>query len=465
MKVLSHFITSFGTGGSNMHFDRDLRNEQNEQKKSYVNSLKHLSSIWLITLLLIAIIPYSAAAQTIADYQQEAAENNPQLKAEYQQYLSALGDSPVLGTLPDPEVSFSYFIKPIETRVGPQQARVSISQMLPWFGTLSSQRSASDLRAKAAFEAFQESRNQLFFKVEQTLLELYELDESIRIAEENLSILNSLVELSLARYETDRATQVDVLRAQVEEEDLYIQIQLLKDNREVLFQKMNELLNREEPGVFTTPDSLIEPTLSARTELLAQIRQSNPKLNRLRYREASSVEMRSLGKKQNKPGIKLGLDYIFTGETSMPNVTNSGEDALMVMAGFRVPIFGKKNNARVQQAERNIQDIQYQISSGRNALETELDAALRDYRDALRRYQLYDSKQIQRITQAINIMMEAYSSDSSDFEEILRMQRKQLEYKLKRIKSKTDQHEAAAYISYLTGKHNLKSEPDLAIND
>jgi len=464
MKILSHFITSFGTGGSGMHSKRDVRNEQGGQRKSYVTSLKLLNSPRLIALLLLAILPLEVSSQTIVDYQQEAAKNNPGLKAKYQQYLSALEESPILGTLPDPEVSFSYFIKPIETRVGPQQARISISQMLPWFGSLRDQQSASDLRAQAAFEAFQESRNQLFYQVERTFLEIYELEKSIRIAEENLLILNSLVELSLARYETDRATQVDVLRAQIEEEDLKIQIQLLKDNREVLFQKMNELLNRNSAFTLSIPDSLEEPTIKTRTELLAEIQQHNPKLNRLRYQEASSVEMKSLAQKQNKPGIKLGLDYIFTGDTNMPNVSNSGEDALMVMAGFRVPIFGKKNNAKVQQAERNIQDIQYQISSGENTLETELDAALRDYQDAWRRYQLYDTKQIQRITQAINIMMEAYSSDSSEFEEILRMQRKQLEYQLKRIRSKADQHKAAAYISYLTGEHNIKTETASAIS-
>jgi len=55
-------------------------------------------------------------------------------------------------------------------------------------------------------------------------------------------------------------------------------------------------------------------------------------------------------------------------------------------------------------------------------------------------------------------MMEAYASDSSEFEEILRMQRQQLEYQLKRIQAKTDQYKAAAYIGYLTGKHNLDME-------
>jgi len=436
---------------------REEHRTKNIQQR-ILNGDESLRALRLIPMLVLLLLSSITQAQTLAGYQQEAAENNPELKAKYQQYLSALEESPIVGTLPDPEISFSYFVKPIETRVGPQQGRISVSQMLPWFGALKEQKSASELRAKATFETFQESRNRIFLQVEQTLWELHELEESLRIAEENRAILNSLVELSLARYETDRASQVDVLRAQIEEEDLHIQIELLKDNREVLLQRMSELLNREKGEAITLPETLKESHIKSREELMAQIQQQNPQLNRLRYQEGSSKEMRSLAEKQNRPSIRLAVDYIFTGETDMPNVANSGDDALMVMAGFRVPLFGKKNSARMQQADRNIEDLQYQISSRENSLETELNASLRDYEDASRRFKLYNEKQIQRITQAINIMMEAYASDSSEFEEILRMQRQQLEYQLKRIQAKTDQYKAAAYIGYLTGKHNLDME-------
>lgn len=416
-----------------------------------------LRPLQLIIMVSMALLPLMTTAQTVADYQQQAAENNPQLKAKYQQYLAALEERPITGALPDPEVSFSYFIKPIETRIGPQQGRISVNQMLPWFGTLSTRKSASDLKAKAKFEEFQEARNRLFFQVESTVLDLFEIEESIRLAEENLRILNSLVELSLSRYETDRATQIDVLRAQIEEEDLNIQIELMRDNRNVLIQQMNELLNREDKEEVNLPDTLITKEVGSRQELLSQISQQNPDLNRLRYNEASSTEMRSLAKKQNRPDIMLGVDYIFNGESEMPNVANSGADALMVMAGFRVPIFGKKNSSRVRQADQNIREAEFQTASKENSLETELDASLRDYEDANRRYQLYDLKQIQRINQAIDIMMEAYASDSSNFEEILRMQRRELEYQLKRVQAKTDRQKAAAFIDYLSGKNNINT--------
>lgn len=438
-----------------MRKKRQIKNKEHQsllREKGRHKFSSSLNAMWIVLLLAFSA---QVQAQSISSFQEEAASNNPELKAKYQQYLSAMEESPILGTLPDPEISFSYFVKPIETRVGPQQGRISISQMLPWFGTLNNQKSVSNLRAEAMFESFQEARNRIFLQVEQTVLQLYELEENISIAKENQAILNSLVELSFARYETNRATQVDVLRAQIEEEDLNIQIELLEDNKRVLTRKMFELLNREKGNELSLQDSLKAIEVQTREVLLVEIQQQNPGLNRLRYQEASSKEMGFLAEKQNKPSIRLGVDYIFTGETDMPNVANSGEDAIMVMAGFRIPLFGKKNSAKVQQAERNTQDLQFQISSRDNSLETELDASLRDFEDAQRRFNLYNEKQIQRITQAINILMDAYASDSSEFEEILRMQRRLLEYKLKRVQANVDQHRAVAYIEYLSGKHNI----------
>ncbi len=88
-------------------------------------------------------------------------------------------------------------------------------------------------------------------------------------------------------------------------------------------------------------------------------------------------------------------------------------------------------------------------------METDLEASLRDFYSADRRFELYDQKQIHRVNQALAIMMQAYSADSSDFEEILRMQRKLLGYQLNRIQALTDLHQSTAYIDYLTGQHNI----------
>jgi outer membrane protein TolC len=429
-----------------------MNSELNNHFALFANPLRTLR-----LLLFLVVFPLSSFAQNVEDYQQIAAENNPELRASFQQYLSSLEQEAQVGVLPDPELAFGYFISPIETRVGPQQARISLTQMFPWFGSLSDKRTLSQTRAKAQYEVFQENRNQLFFRVETTWLELYELNQSLSIAQDNLDILNSLVEISLRRHETDQASQVDVLRAQIEQEDLKSQIALLEDNRGVLIQKMSALLNEQQTASIDIPDTLQAANDIANKEaLMEQVQRQNPALNRLRYQEDSSREMKKLAYKDGKPSFGIGLDYIFTGERDgVANLSNNGQDAIMARASFRIPLFRNNYNAKVREAELNIQSVQSQIMDKQNSLETDLESSLRDYYDAQRQYELYDQKQIQRVNQALSIMMNKYSTDSSNFEEILRMQRKLLDYQLSRVQALVDMKASLAYIDYLTGKNNI----------
>ena len=87
-----------------------------------------------------------------------AAENNPQIRSRYKEYLAALEKVVQEGTLPDPQISFGYFIQPVETRVGAQQATASFSQMFPWFGTLDAQERVAAERAQARLQLFEDAK-------------------------------------------------------------------------------------------------------------------------------------------------------------------------------------------------------------------------------------------------------------------------------------------------------------------
>ena len=75
-------------------------------------------------------------AQTLNDYLKIAAENNLGLKAKFKDYEASLEKVNQVGSLPDPVLDFGYFISPVETRNGPQQAKIGVMQMFPWMGTL-----------------------------------------------------------------------------------------------------------------------------------------------------------------------------------------------------------------------------------------------------------------------------------------------------------------------------------------
>jgi hypothetical protein len=105
----------------------------------------------IILVLLGSVLGY---AQTLDDYFKIAAESNPGLQAKYSAFEAAMQRVEQVNTLPDPNFSFGYFISPVETRVGPQRARFSLTQMFPWFGTLKKQGNAAALMAEAKYQSF-----------------------------------------------------------------------------------------------------------------------------------------------------------------------------------------------------------------------------------------------------------------------------------------------------------------------
>lgn len=416
-------------------------------------------------LLAIVVLPLLGMAQQsdsthspIDQYLQKAAQNNPELKVQFQEYLSALQQVPQVSTLPDPELSFGYFISPIETRVGPQQGRLGLTQMLPWFGTLGAKGQAASQMAKAKFEDFQDRRNQLFYQVQKQWYKLYEINQSIQILQENIEILETFESLATQRYENNQVGQVDVLRVQIEKEDLKRRMELLKDNKTVAIQAFDELLNRPKENDIAIADTLkSQPLAVSKDEIEQAVLQQNPSLSKIDFQASSARNSIKAARKEGLPKFGIGLDYVITGKRDMV-MPDNGKDAIMARMGIQIPLYRKKYQAKEQQARIELDAIQSRRSAAENRLQTQLEQTLRDYRDGKRLVELYKEVQIQRTRQAIDILTQQYATGDTDFEELLRLQRKLLDYELAQVEAVVDQNSAVAQIEYLYGKHNISPE-------
>ncbi len=391
-------------------------------------------------------------------YLQEAARNNPELRAKYLDYRASLQRMPQVTALPDPELSFGWFVSPIETRVGPQQARLGATQMFPWFGTLGARGNASAEHARVRFENFREGRNRLFMDVERQWYRLYRLKRSIALIRENLEIVETFESLATQNYETGETGQVDVLRVQIELEDLKSRLEQQRDNLAVALQEFRELLNRDEGSPVAVPDTLGTRRLPmGRPELLQAVQRNNPRLEAARHAISSSEHALEAARLEGYPAFGLGLDYTVTGEGSMLS-NDSGRDAVLARAGIRIPLNRGKYRAMREQAQLELQSADARSEAAANRLRIELQQALRDFEDAGRRLTLYGEIQIERTLQTLDILTEQYAVGSADFEELLRMQRKLLDYELARVVALADQRTALARIDYLFGRHNVSNE-------
>ncbi len=330
--------------------------------------------IILSGFILMFIAIGSFAQNDLDSYLMEAAQNNPGVKAKFSEYMAALEKVPQVGALPDPQITFGYFIQPVETRVGPQRAKISATQMFPWFGTLGAKKDVATEMAKSKYEVFEESKSRLFYDVKSTYYNLYFTQKAIDITNENIGILNIFRKLALIKVESGLTSTVDVLRVEIEISDLENQLALLKDKYFAAQTEFNNLLNVDENREVSVPDSLANNNLAYKNEaILDSIRNSNHQVLQLEFAEASYQKQEIAAHKMGAPNLMIGADYMITGKSSNPMVdaSESGKDAIVFpMVGITIPIYRKKYTSMAKEAILMQESAQNQKADKINMLKT-----------------------------------------------------------------------------------------------
>ena len=394
--------------------------------------------------------------QNLEQYLIMAAENNPELKALFNEYLAALEEVVQEGALPDPQLGFGYFIQPVETRVGPQRAKVSLSQKFPWFGTLDARQDVAAERAKAKFQAFEDAKLELFKEIKVIYNKLYYIKAAIEITEENLELLESFKGISEVYFESGKAGFTSVLQVEMEEEELSSKLEFLKESELPLLTEFEELVNEDLQEPIDYPETLWEEQLLLeKEEIYSRILAENPRLEKLVYQARSLEEQLDVAKKMGLPSFTLGMNYTNieprTGLESGMVLPDNGQDAfLFPQVGVSIPLFRKKYKAMQQEAILQKDAALARKENLENELLTELEQLYRDYLDAVRKIALYE--RLSTIAnQSLDLLQTELTTGQTDFFEIIRMQRQLLKYHLELEKARTEKNNNVYRINYLMG--------------
>ncbi|WP_047418624.1 TolC family protein [Cellulophaga sp. Hel_I_12] len=408
-----------------------------------------------IFTILILFTSMGSFAQTLEEYFKVAADNNPGLLSQYKEFEAALQKVPQVSTLPDPSLSVSAFGQMVETRVGPQMARFSLSQMFPWFGTLKAQGDAATLMAEAKYQSFLDAQNKLYYDVSAAYFPLYELQEWAKIEERNVAILESYKTISNSKFKNGAGTLVDVLRVDIMLKESQTNLKILNKKGTPLLALFNKLLNRGELESVIISDTLIIDPMQ-----LAYVKDSlvvnHPLLNALELRIKAGQASERAASKQGLPKLGIGLDYIMVGERTdlAPGVAtppDNGKDAIMPMVSVTLPIFRRKYRAAVKEAQLMQESYTLQKTEVTNSLNSNYEMVLFDIRQQTDLISLFD-QQIKESEQALNLLFRSYSNSGKDFEEVLRMQQQLLRYDKLKISALTQYQIALAKLNYITAK-------------
>jgi cobalt-zinc-cadmium efflux system outer membrane protein len=412
-------------------------------------------SAWLLVigLSLFPLISQAQAERPINPYLVMAAENNPRLKALFNEYLAALEEVPQVGTLPDPQLSFGYFIMPVETRVGQQRASVSFSQMFPWFGTLDAQESVAAEQAKVRLQVFEDAKLELFKEIKSTYNDLYYINAATAITEENLRLVNSFKEIAKVYYESGKAGFSAVLQVELEEEELKNRLQYLQESRTPVVTRFEKLLNVDLQEPINLPDSLWEEEIKEdKEQLFAAILAQNPRLEQLQHEINVQQNQIAVAKKMGMPSFTLGASYTNVSPREGVEMPDNGQDILIFpQVGLRLPLYRKKYRAMEKEAVLQKEAAQYRRENVENELQAELEQLYADYLDAQRKVALYQ-KQVRLAQQSLSLLQTEFSTGRGAFEEILRMERQLLGYQLELVRARTNLNNYVYSINYLMGK-------------
>lgn len=401
------------------------------------------------SLFILMLVQFAQAQNELDSYLKIAANNNPGLKAMFNDYMAAMEQVPQVGTLPDPQATFGYFVQPM----GDQRANFGLMQDFPWFGLLGARSDVATNFARAKYEEFENTKSNLFFEVKTAYYNYYFIEKAIEITKENIEILEIFKRLSLVKIEAGFASVVDELRVELELNDLENQLALFLDTKDVFRVMFNNLLDRNENDEILVPDLLWQDDMPLdQLKMLDEIYASNHEIKGLDHRINAFMNQEVVAKKEGLPTFNLGFGYTLVSKNPLSTASDNGKDAfLFPSVGVTIPLYRKKYKALISEA-RYMQEAEISRKEDKkNTLGTIYENSLKEYKDGNRRIAL-NLNQSNIAKKILDLLIVTYSTNAEDFEEVLRIERSLLRYQLEYEKALTDKNASIAFMNYLIGK-------------
>lgn len=395
------------------------------------------------------LLTVGMSAQSLELYLQEAEQNNPLIQALELRYNIAKEKVEEVNTLPNMTIGAGYFVSEPETRTGPQRAKFSVSQMLPWFGTITARENYASSMAEAEYVEIAIAKRKLALSVAQSYYRLYALQATQGKLDENITLLKTYERLALTSVEVGKASAVDVLKLQIGQNELQQQKEILQQQYLAEQAVFNNLLNRDESISIEVVNEMGIPEEDPILEKEALT--LNPELLKYDQLYESVVQSELLNQKENAPSLGFGLDYVTVSERPDMSFSDNGKDIVMPMVTLSIPIFNNKFKSVTKQNQLRQQEIELQKQERLNVLENTFAKALSQRNEARIAYTI-QAKNLDQAKDAEEILIKNYETGTIDFNDVLDIQELQLKFQLNQIQSVQMYYVQSALINYVINK-------------
>ncbi|MBT8467599.1 MAG: TolC family protein, partial [Deltaproteobacteria bacterium] len=354
--------------------------------------------------------------------------------------------------LPEPTLSFGYFVRSVETRVGPQRFKVGIAQTFPWPTKLSAASDAASQRANAAQRVVDAELLRVKRDVAAVYWTLWLIEEEHRLKTEHDAVLESLAGAVRGRLRTGAATLADLNQIELNIARHHDHRGKHKEARRkasaMLMAALGVAGEGQELRATDKPHAgFPEPATAA----LRDRARSHPRITKHDHL-ALGEESRARAERADRfPRIRVGVDFIETGDAAMPGVPDSGKDPLIVSAGISVPLWAgsysdsEKSARAAARAHRADQEAAVRRAEGA------FDAVLSDVRDAQRRIELYEKTLVPQAESTFQAVLGGYQTGRSTVAAVILAQRDLLELQIEHARARAEHARAWTALEYIVG--------------
>lgn len=281
-----------------------------------------------------------------------AYDSNPSIQASRESWQAVIENYRIGKGYPDPQLMVTYFPSPIETRLGPQDWNLNLSQPIPFPGKLTQKGKVLAADTRISKLKLDKTVRQILTDISASFYELVYIQQAIEIAKRNYKLNRELSRISENKYSRDQALFYDVSKARAQTAQIQYDILLLEELEQAEKARINALLNRDPNADLGRALPLADRRIVYTLDEIYELSQNYQEEIRIAGEQISKAEESiKLSKYDSLPSFKLGLFYAGIGEPDVPiPPRDAGDDAVGIQFGLTMPIWFGKNRSKVTRA-------------------------------------------------------------------------------------------------------------------
>jgi len=183
--------------------------------------------------------------------------------------------------------------------------------------------------------------------VEQAYFDLYFVDRSLVILQQNRELLQTFEKITETRYSVGKAAQQDVLKAQLEISKLVERQTLLEESRKIAEARLNSLRDLPVDTPVGSPGEVKpSPLALSLADLLAAAQSNDPELKQQRTVVEGSRLAVDLARRETHPDFSVG--YVYMQRDALPDMKG-------ITFSTTMPVFRRnKQNQAIVEAVANL---------------------------------------------------------------------------------------------------------------